>query len=321
MFGKDALPLDKFFKSMQLGSVVDKEVSNLKPEHKIMLQAYADGVNAYASEHATILPIEFKILNIGFDKWTIRDTMGIFKFSSFMMSSGWQLSPLRTGIAQRYGKEVAEMLIPYKTFNTFFEETVIVDSGLDKIKKEPLVLPPKLDEVKTDIHKSTEEKKYVDPTRKISKASVPKGSNTWVIHGNHTTSGKPMLANDPHLSHHSPSEFCLVSLKFPDGQTMFGTSIPGVPILALGRSQYMAWGVTMSLLENIDLWDIKLNDQKTHYFYNNTWVPLKITKEKIKVRGEEPYEYTALRTHHGPILDYPLIPEVGTLFAYFYKFC
>ena len=91
--------------------------------------------------------------------------------------------------------------------------------------------------------------------------------------------------------------------------------MPGIPFTVIGRNEDVAWGITMSIIENMDLYEIKLDETKKHYYHNNTWKPLKIVKEVIKVSGGEDVTYEIYNTHHGPIIDYPLAPEIGSLFA------
>ncbi len=313
MFGKDALDLDKYFRSLQFDPIIDAEYEALSPANKSFLQAYADGVNAYVKT-ARIFPIEFKLIGMDFAPWTVKDSLHVFKLLSFMMASHWQLTSVRSGIADKYGPELAELLVPFREKDSFFDEVTIIPETGEKKKQEKAweKKPATPEELKAKINGSV----FKELPQHIKSNTLPKGSNAWAVHGNHTVSGKPILSNDPHLAHGIPSEFYMVALKYPQGPTITGATLSGLPLIVIGRNEKVAWGVTMSLIENVDLYNIKLNTEKTHYFYNGAWKPLKIRQEIIKVKGGEPIKYLVYATHHGPIMDYPLKPELGLLFAY-----
>ncbi len=317
MFGKDALPLDKFMRSLQLSDVVDHDLKIMSPEQKKFLQAYADGVNDYVENQAFALPMEFKLIGIGFEKWTIKDSVMVFKLLSFLMTTHWQITTLRTGIARRFGKELAEKLIPFKERDSFLEHVTILRNEPSKLQSgapdskstntEPVptkITPPNQPPVKPPEVKGAGTRGF-----------APKGSNVWAVHGNYTASGKPMLANDPHLTHQMPSEMYMACLKYPNGPTVIGATLSGLPVHALGRNEHVAWGFTMSFTENVELYELKLDESKKMYYHDGKWKNLKVGFEIIKVKDGQDISYPVCRTHHGPILDYPLVPEVGTLFG------
>jgi len=141
----------------------------------------------------------------------------------------------------------------------------------------------------------------------VKRPHAPPGSNAWVISGNHTESGYPIVASDPHLIHKIPSIGYIASISIPNGPNLFGYTFPGIPWFGIATNDHAAWGITISYLETTDLYSIKHN--KTHYFYNRTWVPLTIHRHKIRVKGGEPVYYESYHTHHGPILYQPASEE------------
>ncbi len=310
MFGKDGLDIDKYFRALQLGTTIDSEYEALSPANRSFLSAYADGINAYVS-NARLLPIEFTLMDIDFAPWKVKDSLLIFKLLSFVMSAHWQLTTVRSGIADRLGRELAERMIPFRSEDIFLDEvTIIKEEKASKTEKR-------------ERRETTAESKgkpaagsFKELPKHIKSSSVIKGSNAWAVHGNYTASGKPLLANDPHLGHQIPSEMYLVALKYPQGPTLTGATEVGVPLVVIGRNERVAWGITMSLIENVDLYSIRLDDTKTHYYYNNSWRSLTTKEETIRVKDGSPVRYVASSTHHGPILDYPLKPDMGAVLAY-----
>lgn len=109
-------------------------------------------------------------------------------------------------------------------------------------------------------------------------------SNMWVISGEHTTTGKPLLASDPHLTSQIPGFWQLQELIFGE-RYISGASLPGVPGIVIGRSPDVTWGVTAPTIDNSDLWEEELNEAGTHYLVNGKWRELQIREEAIKVKG------------------------------------
>jgi acyl-homoserine lactone acylase PvdQ len=126
-------------------------------------------------------------------------------------------------------------------------------------------------------------------------------SNNWVIHGKHTSTGKPMLANDPHLGTNLPSFWTLSELIWGD-KFLIGASAPGIPLIGIGRSKNISWGQTSPLCDNSDLWQENLDETLTKYFVDGEWRDLKIINEVIKVQGSSDIIYPVRFTHRGPIM-------------------
>lgn len=111
-------------------------------------------------------------------------------------------------------------------------------------------------------------------------------SNNWVIHGKHTATGKPMLASDPHLGTSLPSFWTLTELIWEENFLIGGT-VPGIPLVGIGRSKNTSFGQTAALADSSDLWQETLNDDLTKYFVDGEWRDLKIVTETIKIKGQD----------------------------------
>lgn len=128
-------------------------------------------------------------------------------------------------------------------------------------------------------------------------------SNNWVIHGNYTSSGRPLLSSDPHLSNGLPSNWYLMSLQYSDKYTS-GSTYPGIPGVLIGRAKHFAWGMTAVLADVSDLFKEQLNKDGTAYKVDGQWKQIKIVEEKIKVKDKtEPVIHKVRLTHRGPIVD------------------
>ena len=132
-------------------------------------------------------------------------------------------------------------------------------------------------------------------------------SNHWVVHGDHTETGMPLLASDPHLGNMVPSIWLLFNIEMPDGNTLSGSNLPGSPTLSLGRSDNMVWAFTTSRCDSSDIWEEKLNSDQTEYFVDDEWRKLDVLKEKIKVQGRADRELEIKYTHRGPIIPFEVL--------------
>ncbi len=129
-----------------------------------------------------------------------------------------------------------------------------------------------------------------------------KGSNDWVIAGSHTTTGMPIVANDPHLGINYPAIWYEIGLD--DGTLQeFGYSFPGVPGIIIGHNAHIAWGVTNGMVDDTDLYLEQLSPDGTTYLYNGKQLPVTITRETIKVAGAPDVSLTVRVTNHGPIIN------------------
>ena len=146
------------------------------------------------------------------------------------------------------------------------------------------------------------EQKNIGENVNVVMPEAQTGSNSWVVHGDHTNTGKPILANDPHLMNGIPTVWYPVSL-FYEGGYASGVSMVGFPGIQIGKTNYASWAMTTLCSDTGDLYTLKTKDNK--YFYENEWHSMKEFKEVIKVKGQkDPIEITTYETHHGVVLDY-----------------
>jgi len=283
-----------FFRSLELDRHLDKHYENMDEQSKAYFKAYAAGINAYVKFGP--LPLEFQLMGMKFEEWTVKDSILVMKFLSFVMATNWQLTSVRSALTEKLGQDLADRIVPVNKEYHFLEPIAIInDNG-----ETPRIIV-NASSFNDSMYSQMRGKKTVH------------GSNSWIIHGNYTDTGKAMLASDPHLGHSIPSEMYMMSMKFPKGHTLVGSTLAGIPGCAIGRSENFIWGLTMSIIENTDLYSLKLNDQGTHYWYNGKWTPLEIKEVTIKVKDEKDVKYKVKKTHHGPLLT--SLPESASLFA------
>lgn len=141
------------------------------------------------------------------------------------------------------------------------------------------------------------------------------GSNNWVVSGEHTASGKPLLANDPHLRVMQPGAWLQIALEAP-GYRARGVALTFSPGVLLGSTDHHAWGVTNVSGDVQDLYVEHLNADRTAAEFRGGWEPLTIHREEIVVRGaEDPVVIEVRESRHGPLLDHAVVGQIGPDFV------
>jgi penicillin amidase len=278
IFGVQTLEIDKLFRTIGLLKTAQEIQKNLSEKSIEVLKSYSDGVNFFIKTHKDELPVEFKLLGYEPEEWTIIDCILITRLMAWQLNFSWWTEPVFSEILSRVGVEKFKRMIP-----EYPESAPVI------IKK---FLPPT--------------GKFVDANLKFREmfgmVAEGLGSNSWVVSGEKSETGKPILANDPHLPFSLPSIWYQVHLN--DGQLdIAGVSIPGTPGIVIGRNNYIAWGLTNVMLDDTDFYIEKIDSAKMNYFYEGDWFELEVREEVIKVKGKGEYRFKVLSTHRGPIIS------------------
>lgn len=275
--GAKAIDRDKFFRSFGLRRAAEASLAAYSEESKNVLEWYAQGVNNYikqAKENKS-LPVEFTILGYQPTEWQPIDSLTIGKYMAYDLAGNWEGQAFRYGMAQKLSPEKLQSLMP-----TYPKDGATI---IQALKDHP-----------------------VDLTALAAAAVTPdpfNGSNNWVVSGGKSASGKPMLANDPHLGLDTPSIWYETHLSAPD-LNVSGVIFAGVPGIILGHNEDIAWGVTNLGPDVQDLYIEKRNPENPNQFeYMGKWEDAKVYKEEIKIKGEEPVSYDVVVTRHGPIIS------------------
>ncbi len=318
MFGKEALGLDQFFRSLQFESVVEKEFAALDTAIRKLLEAYAAGVNNYVAT-ATSLPIEFNLMGVSFAQWTVKDSLMIMKTLAFLDSSThWQLTALRFSLRSLLGRNLAERLVPLNGLHSILPQYSVISTMEDvdlKFFNKKLASPAS--------RTASEERRSSDRRGKTGESNKTvaarkhggvRGANAWAVRGKSTESGSAMLVFDFFTDHRVPAEYYLVCVKYPGkGQKVMGATVAGVPVVLFGRNENVSWGMTDSAIENMDLYSVKFSPDGKRYRYGQGWKELEVHEEIIKVKGSNDYIMKVYRTRHGPVLNITAGSSVDTI--------
>jgi penicillin amidase len=278
-FGAPTLGIDRFMRTLGLYRAAASEYPLLSPGLRAVLDAYAAGVNAYLKERRGALTPEYYLLNVTPEPWTPADTLVWGKLMDLDLAGNFRRELLHARLAQRLSADELQLLYPPYPKDapvTLSEAAMHALEGL------------RLDVIAAQIPRS------------IGPAFA---SNNWVVDGAHSASGKPLLANDPHLGLSAPSVWYLARLDTP-GLSLAGATAPGSPLLVLGHNQRIAWGFTDTDSDVEDLFVERVDPKDpSHYLTPNGSAPFVTRSEEILVRGAAPVHLTVRETRHGPVIS------------------
>ncbi|MCA1558438.1 MAG: penicillin acylase family protein, partial [Acidobacteria bacterium] len=307
ILGSAALAQDKMFRAYGFAQVVEMEVTGASKEAREQLEAYARGVNAYIeSLDAKQLPPEFQILQYRPRPWTPADSLLTVKLFFEFLSDTWQTDIMRAALSG----------VPADKREALLVETSPLDVlvvGSDKTKARAALSSKNGASIKTDVatlRALNEMRAGVERIRELlgSLDISREASNNWVVSGKRTASGKPLLANDPHLLASAPSIWYMVHLSAP-GLRVAGVTSPGLPGVVIGHNERIAWGFTNVGPDVADVYLEKFDPQNPRrYMTPAGWREAEVRREEIRVRKgftsaeTETQVMEVIVTRHGPVV-------------------
>jgi len=284
VLGEATLETDQFLRTLGTGRAAAEDLAVLDAETVAHLQAYADGVNAFIAANPDKLPIEFRILGYTPQPWQPLHTLVWGKMMAWSLGGNWESELMNARLIEALGAEqAAEVMTRYP-------------------QDGPFIIPP---EVKSFAGLEQFDMDRVWAVKRMLRTADPGvGSNNWVVAGSRTTTGLPLLANDPHLGMQIPSVWYANGLH-GGGFDVVGVVFPGVPGVVIGHNNRIAWGVTNVGPDVQDLFIEKINpDNPNQYEFQGQWLDMQVIEEPIVVKGrEEPLIQTVRITRHGPIMN------------------
>ncbi|MDT4966732.1 MAG: penicillin amidase [Acidobacteriota bacterium] len=301
---------DKQHRRYGFAQLADSQLARMPVGLRDALEDYARGVNAYIqSLDAKELPPEFQILQMKPRPWRAADSLVIGKLLDETLSTSWQADISRAAFAD-LPTELQDQLFP----QTSPLDVILV--GSDKARKktaagehsyprvrDPRANPDELAALSSNVQMTRETLERVGLFAQDFAAS-----NNWVISGKLSTTGKPLLANDPHLSASAPSIWYMVHLSGPNLRSA-GVAVPGIPGIGIGHNEQIAWGVTSLEPDVQDLYVEKFDPQNPlRYMTPTGWRDVEVRHEQILVRKSltstttEPTPFDVISTRHGPII-------------------
>ncbi len=306
VLGTPALDQDKQHRTMGFAQEVDAELALASPQARGVLEAYAQGVNAYINSlDAKSLPPEFRILGYQPQPWTAADSLLPTKLFSEALSSTWRLDVMREALASLPAEKRAALMPEISPIDVLVvgKDTKSNRASINFSRNPGSVSKPLIDEVA-----KSQEIEAAALERVGLYAEALAASNNWVVSGKHTASGKPLLANDPHLAASAPSIWYLVNLKSPNIHVA-GVTSPGIPGIVIGHNERIAWGFTNVGPDVQDLYIEKFDPENPkRYLTPQGWRDAEVRREEIKVRKNytsadvDTVTLDVTVTRHGPIV-------------------
>lgn len=301
------LDQDKLHRTYGFIQASEAEYANSSPRSKALLEAYARGVNAYASQlDPKSRPPEFQILNYEFRPWTPADSFAVIKIFFEALSDTWRLDLMRQGLASLPAEKRAALLPSISPIDVLVYGKDVPGKAVPARTTATIKAPLSSESLNALAHNASI---AADALARIGLyADELAASNSWVVSGSRTASGKPLLANDPHLRPTAPSIWHMVHLSAP-GYRVAGVTAPGLPGVVLGHNEHIAWGFTNVGPDVQDLYLEKFDPQNPQKYQTPSgWQDAVIRKEQIKVRkGLAGSEFDVVThdvtvTRHGPII-------------------
>jgi penicillin amidase len=287
LFGEPALEADRFLRALGVRRAAAAQWARLPAESRATLTAYTAGVNAVIQQAGQARPPEMLMLGVHPEPWDPIDSLAWSIMMAWDLGANWSTELLRLRLAlQMPVPSIQTLLPPYPgerplataDYAALFRELQLGQPGRATAwQRLPEMAPPS--------------------------GVEGVGSNNWVLAGSRTTTGKPMLANDPHLKLSTPALWYFARLEMP-GLKLAGATLPGLPAVVLGQNEHIAWGFTNTGPDVQDLYLEQIDPADPgRYRTPEGWAPFETFADVIKVKGQPDAAVTWRRTRHGPVIS------------------
>jgi penicillin G amidase len=327
ILGRATLDVDREFRTFGFGRAAERDLGLADPASHALLEAYARGVNHFIEQHTDQLPIEFTMLKYRPQPWQPTDTLVISGYMYETLTDSWEEEIDRAKVTDRAGSERAhDLFSPEAAMDHFVVgDPNIVNDGSQHSRVDPdeddddddddddmepdgvlkaraaqpdAVQPDAAPDLTAAMASSV--RSDLEDSRREIRHSL--GSNNWVVSGDHTATGKPLLANDTHLELSIPAIWYEIHLTAP-GWNVKGFSLPGAPLVVIGHNDHIAWGFTNNGADVEDLYSETFNPAAAdEYRVNGKWVKAKFFDEVIHVKDQPDEHLNLVVTRHGPIV-------------------
>ncbi len=289
ILGPKALETDRFLRTLGIRRVAEANLKHVAPDTLAALEAYAAGVNAFLATDP-VLPPEFWIFGVEPEPWTPVDSVAWSKMMAWDLGGNWRAELLRERLSRTLTNErINEFLPPYPG------DPAPRLPDLKKLYESLGRIPITTSAVSADGFSSVLE------LTENPAADITVGSNAWAVSGERTVTGKPLLANDPHLGLTAPPVWYLAHLSAP-GLEAIGGTLPGAPAVVVGRNDRIAWGFTNTGPDVQDLYLEKL-DEAGRYLTPQGYRAFEVREETIRVKGERDERIRIRVSRHGPVIS------------------
>ena len=295
ILGNDTVKIDRFVRTLGIKRAAERQFDRYPISAKRLLQAYADGVNAGNAQLGWALPVEYFLTGSKPGHWSPTDSVAWMLMMAYDLGGNWQRELQRLELSQYLStKQVWDVIEPYENdepvsnvdFSKLYRDLKVFRASPGPAESKPRNLP-------------ATELSQLDQMG--GRDGI--GSNNWALSGKLSTSGKPLLANDPHLGLSAPAIWYFAHLEAP-GLNVIGGTLPGIPAVVLGRTDQFAWSFTNTGPDVQDVY-IEQIDPKNPGMYRGPDGPLsfKVHQEMIDIKGSPSLTFLVKETRHGPVIS------------------
>ena len=279
IFGKELIKTDKFFSGLGIEEASSKTIKTLDKNSEAykLTMAYLDGINQFMENGPT--PIEFYLVGVDKEKYTIKDVYNVFGYMAFSFAAAHKTDPMLNEVKEKLGA-------------AYFNEislSNVKNTELIQNEKKP-ILTASVAAAMQDLYKNLPLSPFI-------------GSNSWVIGADKTKNGRVIFANDPHIGYAQPSVWYQSHIKTP-GYEMYGFNLALSPFSLIGHNREYAYGMTMFENDDIDFYFEKNNlNNPNEYLTENGYKTYDVIEKRIKVKDEKDSVYQIKVSQHGPIMN------------------
>jgi penicillin amidase len=279
IFGDDFIKTDLLLRSLRYSEKSIKILDQSSPELINILQAFSDGVNTYIDKNKGNYPVEFFLLGYGPEKWKPFHSLNLIGYMAWDLKSGWNELVLEK-IASKLDSAHLTGLLP----DNLRQKSIIFQTGSKELAENNALLNlSKIDKMGLDVFC---------------------GSNNWAVSGKRSETGKPLLANDMHLSFNIPGTWIQIHQVIEGSLNVTGLALPGQPLIIVGHNDSIAWGMTNTYVDNLDYYQEKINPENPNqYLFNGEWKNFKIFNDTIISKGGSKNLRTYRINHRGPVVS------------------
>jgi penicillin amidase len=331
--GPLTLKTDETFRTLGFGRIADREFAVMDNDARTLLTAYSRGVNAFLATHQNNLPLEFSLLHYQPQPWQPTDSLVIAGYMYQTLTSTWERELDRAQVQKIVGPDRAKDLYSdeaemdryvigdpdnpndgWHASKANGQEDQSDDEDDDEMVGDT-VIKTSAGATRNHARQNRAAASPADLTSALalsintylaeSQADIRAGlgSNNWVVSGDYTDSGKPLLANDTHLELSIPPIWYEIHLTAPNYNAK-GFTLPGAPLIVIGHNDHIAWGFTNNGADVQDLYIETFNPAaRDQYKVNGKWVQADVFDEVIHVKNQPDVQFPATITRHGPIVQ------------------
>ncbi len=279
VLGDTTVNTDRLLLTIGFKRIAGKIYPHLSGITRRTVEAYTQGINAFIDTHKGRYPMEFMLLQFDPQPWDPEDCIAFSRLMAWELSLAWYTELLAGELAQKLGTERALQL-----FGEYWPKDwpTVVSSG---------TLLREFAAARRQLH------------RILGGFVWPQGSNNWVVSGKRSVSGKPLLANDPHLFLSNPSRWYMIHLVAP-GVNVAGFALPGSPEVVIGFNGSIAWGFTNAMIDDADFYFLQLDPaDSSRYRYNGRWETFTKLTERIPVLRKKERKADIWLSRFGPVVN------------------